>query len=44
MVSPYLQRRIRTLEEVAKTRKKSNPLDAVVKRAMALEPCYRLEL
>ncbi len=35
MVSPYLQRRIRTLEEVAKTRKNSNPLDAVVKRAMA---------
>ena len=35
MVSPYLQRRIRTLEEVAKTRRKSNPLDAVVKRAMA---------
>ena len=35
MVSPYLLRRVRTLEEVARTRSKVNPLDAVVKRALA---------
>ncbi len=35
MVSPYLLRRIRTLDEAAKARTQSNPLDAVVKRALA---------
>ena len=35
MVSPYLQRRLRTLEEVARTRAKANPIDVVVKRALA---------
>ena len=35
MVSPYLERRLRTLNEVAKARKRANPLDVVVKRALA---------
>jgi len=35
MVSPYLLRRIRTLDEVARARARSNPLDAVIKRALA---------
>jgi hypothetical protein len=35
MVSPYLLRRIRTLKEVARARRKLNPLEAVVKQALA---------
>lgn len=35
MVSPYLRRRLRTLDEVARARAKANPLDVVVKRALA---------
>lgn len=35
MVSPYLLRRVRTLEEVTGSRPGANPLEAVVKRALA---------
>jgi hypothetical protein len=35
VVSPYLQRRIRSLEEVQGARPKPQPLEAVVKRALS---------